>query len=106
MISARHGRSAIRASAATSTSWPLRGTSDPTLTMTGGTLPPAARTARSVPGGATVMRGAATPRPAVSRRKVAGLVTITDRTTASEAASAASSRALSSGDSPASSPSG
>ena len=74
MIRARHRRSAIAASAATSTSWRLRGISEPTLTISGGSPPPAARRPGSVPGGATVIRSPATPKPASSRRPVAALV--------------------------------
>ena len=76
------------------------------LRMTGGSPAPAARGARSVPGGATVIRVGATPKPDASRRFVAALVQITARACCKAAVSAARRSRRRVASSPLSSPSG
>ncbi len=82
---------------------PLRGESVPTERMANRPSPPLAGGAASVPGRATVIRGAATPKFAVSSRAVIGEVTMIARAAASARVSLALNRAWSFGETPVSS---
>jgi hypothetical protein len=106
MIRARQRRVCSIASASISTSWRLRGISEPIERISGGSLRPGARRPGSVPGGATDKCARGTPKPVSSRVAVASLVQITARAVASAAVSLAISASRVPASSPVSSPSG
>ena len=85
-------RSNSRASARSSTSCPLRGTSVPIEMMRQvGPAEPGLRGASSVPGTTTLMRSRSTPKSAASRSAVDSLVTMTRASLASSRFSVPSS---------------